>query len=140
MAELHQPHGDHDAASHHAVHHEYSDVNIAGVFGFGAALLITAILIHLLVFVMFQYFDTREAHGAAPQYPLAVAQGDRLPPEPRLQTNPRQDLAELRAREDNTLTTYGWVDRNAGIMRIPIDEAIKLTIERGLPARAEPKP
>jgi len=60
-----------------------------------------------------------------------------VPPEPRLQTNPRQDLSDLRAREDQTLSSYGWVDRNAGVVRIPIDQAIKLTLERGLPARQE---
>jgi len=43
----------------------------------------------------------------------------------------------MRAREDEILTTYGWVDRNAGIVRIPIDAAMKLTLERGLPARSE---
>ena len=56
-----------------------------------------------------------------------------MPPEPRLQTNPREDLRELRDAEQDTLTTYGWVDRNAGIVRIPIDEAITLTLQRGLP-------
>jgi hypothetical protein len=73
-----------------------------------------------------------------PQYPLALAQEKRVPPEPRLQTDPRQDLADLRAKEDETLNSYGWVDRNAGVVHIPIDEAIKLTLARGLPAREAP--
>jgi hypothetical protein len=63
-----------------------------------------------------------------------------VPPEPRLQTNPRQDLADLRAKEDETLNSYGWVDRNAGVVRIPIDEAITLTLQRGLPARQQGQP
>ena len=37
------------------------------------------------------------------------------------------------------LDSYGWVDKNAGIVRIPIDEAMKLTLQRGLPTRQEPK-
>ena len=37
------------------------------------------------------------------------------------------------------LGSYGWVDKNAGVVRIPIDAAMKLTLERGLPARTEPK-
>jgi len=41
--------------------------------------------------------------------------------------------------EQRTLTTYGWVDRNAGIVRIPIDEAMRLTTQRGLPAREAAK-
>jgi hypothetical protein len=72
-----------------------------------------------------------------PEFPLAAGQESRLPPEPRLQTNPRQDLRDLRSAEDTVLTGYGWVDKNAGIARIPIGEAMKLTVERGLPARQE---
>ena len=73
------------------------------------------------------------------EYPLASSQGDRLPPEPRLQTNPREDLRTLRAKEDELLGSYGWVDKNAGVVRIPIEDAMKLTVERGLPARQESK-
>lgn len=36
-------------------------------------------------------------------------------------------LADLRAREQAAATTYGWVDREHGVVRLPIDEAIKLT-------------
>ena len=137
MAELHQPHAAHSAnpADNPEVHHEESDVNIRGILMFGAALIVAAIVIHLVVGALFKYFDIREARQATPEYPLAAAQENRLPPEPRLQTNPRQDLADLRAREDQALAGYSWVDRNAGIVRIPIDEAIKKTLERGLPAR-----
>lgn len=119
-----------------AVHHEESDVNIAGILGFAAALLVVAVVVHLAIWGLFRYFEASAAHQEPqPTYPLATKQEQRLPPEPRLQTNPRQDLADLRAAEDQTLTTYGWVDRNAGIVRIPIEDAMKLTIQRGLPSR-----
>ena len=72
------------------------------------------------------------------EFPLAVTHEQRLPPEPRLQTNPREDLADLRRAEDRVLDSYGWVDKDAGIVRIPIDEAMRLTVERGLPARGKP--
>jgi hypothetical protein len=142
MAELHQPHApqpEHGSGSNAAPHREESDVNIGGVLGFGAGLIVTALLINLIVYVLFRYYDLREARRVMPQFPLAVAQEPRLPPEPRLQTDPRQDLADLRAMEDATLTSYGWVDKNAGIVRIPIDEAIRLTLERGLPFRQSQK-
>ena len=64
----------------------------------------------------------------------------RLPPEPRLQTNPRQDLSDLRAREDQLLNSYGWVDKNTGVVRIPIERAMQLIVERGLPTRSESGP
>jgi hypothetical protein len=139
MAETHFPHAGpgHDGAAQTSVHHETSDVDIRGVLAFGVGLVVVAFVIHLLVWVLFRFFDVREARQGIPQYPLAAQQESRLPPEPRLQTNPRQDLEDLRAAEQELLTTYGWVDRNAGIVRIPIDEAMKLVVQRGLPSREE---
>ena len=121
------------------IHHETSDVNFRGILGFGIGLVIVAIIIHFLVWLMFVYFGTRESQLAAREFPLAAEQQNRLPPEPRLQANPKQDLADLRRNEDAILGSYGWVDQNAGIVRIPIDEAMKLTLERGLPARQTEK-
>ena len=136
MAELHRP----DAAAAPAdtleVHHEESDVDIRAIFGFGAGLMAVAFVVFLMIYVLFGFFDGRERLSGPAEYPLA-AQANKVPPEPRLQEHPREDLRELRAREDEILTSYGWVDKNAGVVRIPIDAAMKLTLERGLPARSE---
>jgi hypothetical protein len=121
-------------ADHPDVHHETSDVNIRAVFGFGVGLIVVGVMVHVAVWLLFMFFSAREAHRSAPEFPLAAGQENRLPPEPRLQTNPRQDLRELRSQEDAILNSYGWADRNAGIVRIPISQAMKLTVERGLPA------
>jgi hypothetical protein len=140
MADLHPRHRENpEHIDNPAVAHEESDVDIRAIFGFGAGLLVVAAVIHLLVYVLFGYFNGRERVQSPAEYPLAAAQGNREPPEPRLQTDPRQDLADLRAKEQDQLTTYGWVDRNAGVVRIPIEAAMKLTLERGLPARQESK-
>jgi len=142
MAELHRPHAA-DAAGDPAdnldVHHEESDVNIRAIFGFGAGLMAVALVVMLAIYVLFGVFDGRERVSGPAEYPLA-AQAPKVPPEPRLQEHPREDLSELRAREDEILTSYGWVDKNAGIVRIPIDAAMRLTLERGLPARQQEKP
>jgi hypothetical protein len=137
MAELHLPHhgASHGAGDNPEVHHETSDVNIRAILGFGVGLIVVAIGIHFIVWLLFQYFASREAQRVPLEYPLAVSQGQRLPPEPRLQTTPREDLRELQANEAELLTSYGWMDRNAGIVRIPISEAMRLTLERGLPTR-----
>ena len=121
--------------NHEVVHHEESDVNVRGLFGFAAGLSLVVGLVAFVVWLLFQFFAAREARKAAPEFPLATQQENRLPPEPRLQTNPRQDLSDLRSEEDQILTSYGWADRNAGVVRIPIDQAMKLTIQRGLPTR-----
>jgi hypothetical protein len=63
-----------------------------------------------------------------------------LPPEPRLQIDPRRDLDRLRADEDKLLTTYGWTDRDHAVARIPIDRAMDLTAERGIPGWSEHTP
>jgi hypothetical protein len=126
-----------NVATGHAsdVHHEESDINLRAIFGFGAGLLVVAVVVHLLIAGLFKYFDAREARQPMVDYPIAAAEEHRLPPEPRLQVNPRQDLLEMRAHEDDVLMSYGWVDKTAGVVRIPIDEAMRLTLQRGLPAR-----
>jgi hypothetical protein len=55
-----------------------------------------------------------------------------LPPEPRLQTDPAADLRRFNARIAPLLSTYGYIDRAKGIVRIPIDEAMQLVIDRGI--------
>ena len=125
--------------THAESHHEESDVDFKGIISFGAGLVVVTAVVYLVILGVFRFFEGREGVKVAAEYPLAASQGLREPPEPRLQTGPRQDLADLRAKEDDLLATYGWVDKNAGVVRIPIDAAMKLTLERGLPARTERK-
>ena len=119
----------------HPVHRETSDVDIRGVVRFVIGLIVAGVVIHVLVWFMYSYFRRESARPVASEYPLAATAMRRLPPEPRLQTDPRDDLANLRRSEEQLLTSYGWVDRNAGIVHIPIDRAMKLIVERGLPSR-----
>jgi len=123
-----------EAREHAGGVHEESDVNVRAIVGFGIGLLVVGALVHLALWLLFGYFTAEAARGPR-AFPLAAAADARLPPEPRLQTNPREDLRQLRQREDAVLTSYGWVDKNAGIARIPIDEAIRLTVQKGLPTR-----
>ena len=56
-------------------------------------------------------------------------------PGPQLQADPARELAEHRALEASRTGEYGWVDREAGVVRIPVERAMELLVERGLPAR-----
>ena len=56
------------------------------------------------------------------------------PPAPRLQTSPTRDLQEMRRAENARLQSYGWVDRTAGIVRLPIERAMEMVVEQGLPS------
>ncbi len=80
--------------------------------------------------------EQEERAAERPVPPLAATLPE-LPPEPRLQVLPAADLASVREREDAVLTTYGWIDRKSGLVRIPIDRAIDVLAERGLPTRAQ---
>jgi len=138
MGDLH--HENRDNLENHVnpdVSHEPSDVDIRAILGFGAGLFAVVVVVYVVIFGLFRGFDRREGVQVASEYPLAAAQRHREPPEPRLQTDPRQDLADMRAKEDELLGSYGWVDKNAEVVRIPIEAAMKLTLERGLPSRAE---
>jgi hypothetical protein len=55
------------------------------------------------------------------------------PPGPRLETNPEAELQRLRAEEEKWLNTYGWIDKQKGIVRIPIEEAMKKLARTGVP-------
>src|SRR6476620_10829026 len=126
-----QPSGLADPPGDPDLNREASDVSVMPVLRFGAGLIVAAALIHFLVWLLFMYFSTREAPRVAPQYPLAAGQIERLPPEPRLQTNPREERRDLQAQEDAVLGSYGLVDKERGVVRIPIDEAMKLIVQRG---------
>ena len=78
----------------------------------------------------------RQRRADIPPSPLASTMPD-LPPEPRLQVTPAVDLQKFHAEEDAVLENYEWIDAKSGIVRIPIERAMELTAERGLPARSE---
>ncbi len=111
--------------------HEQSDINIRSIVMFGGILAGVTGVVLLLMGWMFHYFAELEMKLDAPPSPLAETR--RPPPEPRLQISPPEDLKEMRAAEDVALNSYGWVNRQTGIVRIPIDRAIGLLADRGLP-------
>jgi len=116
--------------------HETRDLSIRAIALFAVGLAVFGGISHLLLTRLFGTFAAREARRDSPPPPL---RGVRVvPPEPRLEVNHGVLLGELRRREEEELKSYGWVDREQGIVRIPIDRAMKLVAERGLPARPEP--
>jgi hypothetical protein len=117
--------------------HEERDVALGPILLAGGVLLAVTILAFGSMQWLLRHYAEREARLSPAPTPLAATLGRELPPEPRLQSAPVRDLEELRAFEDAVLQSYGWVDRGAGVMRIPIERAIELLAQRGLPARAE---
>ena len=124
---------------------EPDHVDIKAVVNFGIGLTVVTVAAHLAMLLMFNVLAKQSDAAEPPRlYPLAAlpteprVPGDpsgTQPPEPRLQTDPKKDLADLRKGEDEILNGYGWVDHNNNVVRIPIADAMKLTLQRGLPAR-----
>jgi len=81
---------------------------------------------------MMRYFKAHEPAVTAGQPNIPVTRVLEFPP-PRLLVRPGASLAELRAAEESDLNSYGWVDRASGIARVPVDRAIQLLLQRGLP-------
>jgi hypothetical protein len=115
--------------------HEERDVNISGVVVFVIVLVVVGVLIQGAVWVLYREFVQSATRSGAAEFPLAADAMRRLPPEPRLQVDPRDDMANLRRSQDEVLESYAWIDRNAGVVRIPIEQAMKLVAEKGLPTR-----
>lgn len=61
-------------------------------------------------------------------------------PAPTLQLSPPADMARFRAQQWQALTNYAWIDRSNGVVQIPIERAMELLLQRGLPVRASNAP
>jgi hypothetical protein len=71
---------------------------------------------------------------SSPELQNKMAEITQTFPTPRVQTDDgNQDVADLHAREDLLLSNYSWVDQSKGTVRIPIDQAMELIAQRGLP-------
>lgn len=82
----------------------------------------------------FAYFNSIAPLGA-PASPLVSSAHRDLPLSPQLQVHPHQDLQNYCAVQQREVTTYGWVDQQGGVIRVPIDRAMDMVLARGLPAR-----
>ena len=118
-----------------AVGYETTDVDVRPVAIAFTSVMVAAVVIAGLMVALLGFFLSQISVQSPSANPLAGAYGRRMPPAPRLQTDAIADLDALRAEESRTLGTYGWIDRNSGIAHIPIDRAMALVVERGLPVR-----
>lgn len=118
--------------------HEHTDTNVGIIVKFGMWLAISAIVIHIGLGFLFGLFVTQSEETAV-EFPLA-GQEHRLPAAPALQQFPENEFHDFRGREDAVLRQYGWVNKETGVVRMPIEQAMRLAVERGLPVRAAQEP
>lgn len=129
----------HDHQDNPGIVHEESDVNVRAILGYGLGLLIVAVIVHVFLWWLQGTYARQNERAQTQVYPMAAGQQDRLPPSPRFQENPQQELLDLRAKHEELLNGYGWVNKESGIARIPIEDAMKMVVERGLPTREAAK-
>jgi len=131
------------------VAHEHTDADSHAITRFGIGLTFLIVASQLLLWWVFDHFSEREAK-LSPHVPAIVRmQAPTQPPEPRLQgstplqldprvhdafdLNPRLDLRQMRQNEDAFLNHYGWIDPDHGIVHVPIDKALDIVAQTGLP-------
>lgn len=120
--------------------HEGTDADVWAVTKFGIGLLLMCIASLGLAFVVFRYFEGQYG-GVLPRAAQSMAPDARhLPPAPQLEVTEAEDLAAQRMAEGQILSSYGWVDREHGIVRIPITHAIELLAASRLPSRQTVEP
>lgn len=115
------------------VGHEERDARVRPIAIFGLSLLALVLLSLGLVWGLARLYNV--TNPSPTLLPTPVTPASRLPPDPRLQEDPTRDLIEYTTENEQDLKSYGWIDQQRGIAKMPIERAITLTLERGLPAR-----
>lgn len=139
-----------DMLNHGEVEFEKRDLNAGAIIAFLVGLAIFGFIMHIILVGMFDFLDSYEKKHEPPQNPLVKAvnadtrQGtpqdaDKFP-QPRLEINERDQLNDRRLKEEETLNSYGWVDQKAGIAHIPIERAMELVAQQGLPTSPQNGP
>jgi hypothetical protein len=112
--------------------HERKDVDVVSLITIAFLLFFACVIIFLVVWGMMHYFRVHEPAKTSGQAILPITTAGEFP-KPRLEVKGPVDLAAFRAAEEADLNSYSWVDRSSGTVRIPIDRAMQLLLERGLP-------
>jgi hypothetical protein len=139
---------------------ERSDIGPAGVLYFLLGLAVFCLIMHFLVTGLFSVLERRSQEQQTPVSPLVTNAPEdtrHIPaeyktdnestayekylkknfPAPQLETDERSQLNKVRLDEEQILNTYDYIDQKAGTVRIPIERAMDLIAQRGLPMRAQ---
>lgn len=124
-------------------HHESSDVPVRPLFIFIVIFIVFAIVSHIALWFLYKAFVKAENSRQDPHNTAVARPADADVPknQPLLQpfpvgnslpqtTTPVSDMVDMRRAEEQALTTYAWVDKQQGIVRMPIARAKELTAQR----------
>ncbi len=126
----HHPHEEENPS----VAHERGDADVFTISKYGIGLAISVVIVVFAMWGLFDWFYIRESDKPVEFSPQVLKERPSLPPEPRLQAQPKVELRQLRESEEQHLNGYGWIDPDKGTIRIPIEDAIDMTAKKGLPS------
>jgi hypothetical protein len=115
--------------------HELRDLSPKNIALFGLSLALLLVITVTVTYFLYEHYASVQIRTQAPASPFSSAREPT--PEPRLAVTPGEDLKALRAAEDSILKSYAGIDAKNGIVRIPVDRAIEILAQRGLPSRAQ---
>jgi hypothetical protein len=136
---INQPKPNHDGF-------EQEDLSSRSALYFLAGLVLVCVVVYLIVFGMYRFLDSYATAHQPPMSPMVTPEADTRAvtpenaetfPQPRLEENERTQLRSFIEDQDRKLATYDWVDKDRGSVRIPIDRAMELIAQRGLPVHPE---
>ena len=117
-------------------HHEHSDVPVRPLFWFIIIFIVFGVVSHVALLLMYKAFASAERRRMDPPQTQVERPKDAAVPQnqPLLQPFPRgevapqrqtpvTDMADMRRAEELVLRNYGWVDKQHGVVHIPIEEA-----------------
>lgn len=132
---------------HDTVAFESRDVKARTIYVYLAVLAVAVILSYVVCVFILRATMSMARGGDTPPPPVRQEMGKdylTMPPEPRLQgvpghfSDPQQDLREKLREDTEANEKAGWLDQNAGVAQIPVKDAMKIIVEKGLPAVAAP--
>lgn len=138
----------------HGVEFEREDLSTRAIFGFMIGLAITGVVIYLIITGMYKFLDKYERAQANTGSPLvktnevgarhidyAPGRGDYVQKRfgdngaPLLEYDEKGQFSDFLMKQEQQLNSYGWVDEKAGVAHIPIEQAMRLIVQRGLPVK-----
>src|SRR5271157_3725358 len=136
--------------SGHETEFEHEDLGTRGIFAFMIGLAVIGVVIYFIIVGMYSFLDKYERSQMATASPLVTSKGaiSRVVTQadmdkafkdngaPMLETDERGEFRDFLINQENQLNSYGWVDEKAGVAHIPIERAMELTVQRGLPVYA----
>lgn len=115
--------------------YEERDLSVRGILLFGIVFVLALGLVLVLATGVQWLFVGHAPPVQSPPQGLANAPSAPTFPAPALEAVPGAAYEQFLAQEQKLLNSYGWVDQKAGIVHIPIDRAMDLLLQKGLPTR-----